>query len=96
LRWGTWRNDLEFVTALMDKLDQEFMISDFYAMGFSNGGGFIYQLYMADELARRFSGFVAAGAGMDKLKLEAARQSVGIAGYAPNKNPAPLFVPDGD
>ena len=75
----------------MDKLDQEFMISDFYAMGFSNGGGFIYQLYMADELARRFSGFAAAGAGVDKLKLEAAHHSVGIAGYAPNKKPCAPF-----
>lgn len=89
---GTWRNDLEFTAALMDKLEQDLTISDFYAMGFSNGGGFIYQLYMAEELAKRFAGFAAAGAGMDKQKLEAAVQDVGINGYTPNKSTLRPFL----
>lgn len=81
---GTWRNDLDFVTALMDKLENELTISDFYAMGFSNGGGFVYQLYMVEELARRFSGFAAAGAGMDKRKLAAVGETFGGTKYTPN------------
>jgi len=81
---GTWRSDLDFTAALTDKLKRDFEISDFYAMGFSNGGGFIYQLYMTDELARRFSGFAVAGAGMSKKKLDASAAQTGIAGYTPN------------
>jgi poly(3-hydroxybutyrate) depolymerase len=83
---GTWRNDLEFTAALMDLFEANFDISDFYALGFSNGGGFIYQLYMAAELATRFSGFAAAGAGMGKVKLGAAKEYEGVEGFTPNKN----------
>lgn len=81
---GTARDDLEFVEALMDKFNTERDVQAYYALGFSNGGGFVYQLYMTQQLGRRFKGFAAAGAGMIGDKLAAMSDKASI--YGPNQN----------
>jgi poly(3-hydroxybutyrate) depolymerase len=83
---GSWTSDLDFTSALMDKLEERYEVQDFYALGFSNGGEFAYQLYMTNEMAPRFAGFAAAGAGMDGSKLTSMEPMTVNGAYTPNLN----------
>jgi len=85
-------SDLKFTSTLMDLVSDAYGVSDFYAMGFSNGAGFTYQLYMTQSFAERFSGFGAAGAGMDRVKLDAMLEEDSNLEFAPNKDTKRPFL----
>lgn len=87
---GTLADDLDFTRALLDHFEASERARNFYALGFSNGAGFVFQLYNTIELAVRFSGFAAAGNGMISAKRASLKSKP--ARYAPNKSIARPFL----
>ncbi|GLQ33821.1 hypothetical protein GCM10007939_01040 [Amylibacter marinus] len=82
---GQWTDDLRFTQVLLDKFQQERQSNAFFALGFSNGGDFIYQLLLTRQLAERFSGFAVAGAGMTERKRNASKQESNLDGFTLNQ-----------
>jgi len=64
---GTNIDDLFFVSKLVDQLEKENICNNsqevggckYFAAGFSNGAGMVYQLFLTHPYADRFSGFAA-------------------------------------
>lgn len=87
---GTGRDDLDFTTKLLDHFDASGRADRFYALGFSNGAGFVFQNYITEGIAARFSGFAAAGNGMDEAKQRAVEGPRGT--YGPNTDQRRPFL----
>ncbi|SIO48093.1 hypothetical protein SAMN05444722_2494 [Rhodovulum sp. ES.010] len=64
--------DLHFVETLMATLDGEIAGASHYALGFSNGGGMVYQLMITAPLSARFQGFAALASHANAEKRAAA------------------------
>ena len=64
-------NDLALTQKLLDQLGARYESSNFYAVGFSSGGGFVYQLLITKPLVERFAGFGVMGMAMNELKMVA-------------------------
>lgn len=64
--------DLDFVTALMNEIDQQLDAAGHWALGFSSGAGMIYQLMITNPLSQRFAGFAPIANAMTEAKLAAA------------------------
>ena len=79
--------DLDFVNDLTQGIQNTLSVSRFYATGFSNGAGFIYQLYITNPLAQRFAAFAAVSNTIND-KQKAAAVVGGAAGYTANTETA--------
>ncbi len=67
---GTGLNgdDLFFIEDLVRETRKQFDTGDFYAMGFSNGAGFVHQLKITEPFATAFSGFGMISSGINPAK----------------------------
>ncbi|MDW3224922.1 MAG: hypothetical protein R8G34_18900 [Paracoccaceae bacterium] len=61
-------DDLDLMVDLIDALRAQFDIGGYYAMGFSNGAGFVHQLKITQPFASLFSGFAMISAGINAEK----------------------------
>ena len=61
-------DDLQLMIDLSDAIRTQFDTGRFYAMGFSNGAGFVHQLKITEPFASRFSGFAMISAGINAEK----------------------------
>ncbi|MEM7522419.1 MAG: hypothetical protein AAF360_01390 [Pseudomonadota bacterium] len=61
-------DDLYLMVDLIAALRAQFDTNGFYAMGFSNGAGFVHQLKITQPFARLFSGFAMISAGINEAK----------------------------
>ena len=77
------RNDLDFTAVLLDRIDEKFKKANKYALGFSNGAGFVMQLFITQPLAERFDGYAMIANGMNKTKFDA-QQSGSFGPYSAN------------
>lgn len=78
------RNDLDFTDRLLDRIEAKFEGSKRYAMGFSNGAGFVMQLLITQPLTERFAGFAMIANGMNRTKSRAQQQGGSIGPYSAN------------
>lgn len=65
---GTNGDDLYFMVDLIAGLRAQFDTYGFYAMGFSNGAGFVHQLKVTEPFASLFSGFAMISSGINQQK----------------------------
>ncbi|EBA04653.1 hypothetical protein RB2150_11226 [Rhodobacteraceae bacterium HTCC2150] len=81
---GNGLDDLKFVEALLDDTERQSPNARKYAMGFSNGGDFVFQLFMTEQFDRRLDGFATSGAGLKGQKVTALAQVNGVGNYTVN------------
>lgn len=82
---GDMSDDLLFVRRLVDAVDNDpdLVPSGYYATGFSNGAGLVYQLFITRGFADRFAGFATVSNGITEAKI-AAQAASGGAGFTAN------------
>jgi poly(3-hydroxybutyrate) depolymerase len=85
------RADLDFIKELARGIGSSLQVAGFYASGFSSGAGMIYQLYITNPFAQRFSGFAAISNIMNDSKKTAALGGGG-GGYTANTDTAKPFI----
>lgn len=83
---GSFADDLDYVSALMDHFDDHYDVEHYYATGFSNGADFVFQLLMTKELAQRINGFATSGAGITRNRLLAMASGATTNGYSVNRD----------
>lgn len=87
--------DLDFVTALMNEIDQQLAPAGHWALGFSSGAGMVYQLMITNPLSARFAGFAPIANAMTEAKL-AASTGGGAGGWSAELEIAhPILVMQG-
>jgi len=78
-------HDLEFVEELLDEIEAVQEVSDFYAFGFSNGGGMTFQLYLTEPLASRFAAYGVIGTGLGATKIDQHMAGGSYLGFSDNQ-----------
>lgn len=89
---GTYRDDLDLVSALVAEIQQQLDPSGFYATGFSSGAGMVHQLLITQPHAGLFDGFAAVSNVMVQEKIDAQAAAAGIAGLTPNQSEKVPFL----
>lgn len=84
---GTYRDDLDFVRALVAELRAQLDPSGFYAAGFSSGAGMVYQLMITEPHAGLFNGLAAVSNVLGTAKVEAHRATAPPPGAPPDLRP---------
>ena len=85
------RADLDFIKELGQGIRNSLQVSEFYAIGFSSGAGMIYQMYITNPFAQKFSGFAAISNIINDSKKTAALGGGG-GGYTANTDTAKPFI----
>jgi poly(3-hydroxybutyrate) depolymerase len=88
---GTGLDDLSFMEKLLDEIERQTPNAQKYALGFSNGGDFVFQMFMTAELVKRFDGFATSGAGLKGQKVNA-MVTAGNGTYKTNTNIRRPFI----
>jgi hypothetical protein len=77
---------------LLNDTERQLPKSNKYALGFSNGGDFVFQLYMTVNFASRFDGFATSGAGLKGQKVSALAAGGGLDSYRMNSDIRRPFI----
>ncbi len=91
---GTWSDDLTFVQQMVAEInaDPDIQPTGYYAAGFSNGAGMVYQMFITQGFANRFDGFAAVSNTMNQAKIDAQAALAGGAGFSPNASTKKPFL----
>ncbi len=83
---GNWSDDLNLVQQVVASItaDPQINPTGYYAAGFSNGAGMVYQLFITQGAANTFDGFAVVSSSMNREKIAAQAAAVGGAGFLPN------------
>lgn len=83
---GNWSDDLNFVQQMVAAINADPQISPtgYFATGFSNGAGMVYQLFITQGSADTFDGFATVSNIMNQAKIDAQAAAGGGAGFSPN------------